>query len=106
MIITEKSLRQFLLFSKICNGDGHVCNHSVFLSVNLTKGVGDVHICRFPCFIPMVRADQSRGNGSKLLWDRLRLTIKQSFLAERIAEPGNRLPGRKIACCGCHCSRL
>lgn len=58
---------QFLLFSKIRNGDGHGFNHSVFLSVNLTNGAGGVHVCRFPCFIPMSRADRSRGNGSKLL---------------------------------------
>lgn len=88
---------QCLLFSTIPYGDAHVCNHSVFLSVNLTKGVGEVPVCRFPCFIAVSRADWNRGSGSKLLQDRLRLTIKQSFLAKRIAEPRNRLSGRKIA---------
>lgn len=87
---------QFLLYSEVCDEDGHVCSHSVFLSVNLTKGVGDGHICRFLCFIPTSRAYQSRGNGSQLLQERLRLTVKQSFLAERIAEPESRLPGRNI----------
>lgn len=93
------------LFSKIYYEDGHVCNHSVFLSVNLTKGAGDAQACRFPCLVPMSRTDQSKGNGCKQLQYKLRLTIKKSFVAERIAEPGNRLPGRKIACCRCYCSR-
>lgn len=52
--------------------------------------------CTFPCFVLMSRTDQSRGSGSKQLQYKLRLTIKKSFVAERIAEPRNRLPGRKM----------
>lgn len=58
--------------------DNHISNDSVFPSVILTKEVRGVHSVRFPHFIPTSRANQSTGSGSKQLWDRLKLTMKQS----------------------------
>lgn len=103
---TDETMQFLLFFLKFTVGDGHIRNHSVFPSVILTKGVRGVHDVRFPHFIPISRANQRTGSGSKQLWDRLRLTTKQSFPAERIAEPWDRLSGKKIACCRCCYWRL
>lgn len=76
-------------------GDGRDFNRSGFPSVILTKGVRGFHSVGFLHFITTSRANQSTGRGSEQLWDRLRLTTKQSFPAERITEPWNRLPEKK-----------
>lgn len=82
-------------FLKFTGGDGHNFNHSEFSSLILIKGVRGFKRVRFPHFIPISKANQSIGSGSKQLWDRLRLSTEQSFPAESIAEPWNRLPGKK-----------
>lgn len=84
-----------IFFLKFTEGGGHNFNHLGFPSLILTKGVRGFKRVRFPHFIPISKANQSIGSGSKQLWDRLRLTTEQSSPAERRAEPWNRLPGKK-----------